>query len=448
MSRIVRSSKYRHVFGEPAKKENTWDELRVTKSATESNLVAASATMWAVLWESGGGGSFAVGQHHKPGKWDPNAPVVSGHKGTVLDLDFSPFNDGMVASVSEDGYAKVWIIPDGGLTATMTDAAQTLKGHKRKATQVKFNTIANNVLATTSADLSVKVWDVERGESVISVDAQHSDLIQSLDWSFAGQLVCTTCKDKKLRVVDPRQNKVAAEGEGHAGVKGSRAIFLGRSDRIFSVGFSKGSEREFAIWDVKDLSKPLVRQSIDSGSGLIMPFFDTDNSILYLTGKGDGNIRYYEIVDEAPFAHQLSEFKSSTPARGIAWVPKRAVSVSDCEIDRALKLATKTLEPIAFVVPRKSDIFQDDLYPDCFSGDPTLGAGEWFGGKNGDPKLRKMEGGFVKKDRPADFNPVVKEEKELSPDELKREVERLTARVNYLEAELTKRDAKIKELSQ
>lgn len=29
-----------------------------------------------------------------------------------------------------------------------------------------------------------------------------------------------------------------------------------------------------------------------------MPFFDEDTSVLFLAGKGDGNIRYYEIVNE------------------------------------------------------------------------------------------------------------------------------------------------------
>lgn len=34
---------------------------------------------------------------------------------------------------------------------------------------------------------------------------------------------------------------------------------------------------------------------------------------LYLAGKGDGNIRYYEIVDEAPYIHYLNQFLSGHP---------------------------------------------------------------------------------------------------------------------------------------
>jgi hypothetical protein len=75
--------------------------------------------------------------------------------------------------------------------------------------------------------------------------------------------------------------------------------------------------------------------------------------VLFLAGKGDGNIRYYEVVDEAPYVHYLSEFKSNTPQRGMAMVPKRGVNVSENEIVKMLKLSTKCMEPISFQVPRK-----------------------------------------------------------------------------------------------
>ncbi len=84
-----------------------------------------------------------------------------------------------------------------------------------------------------------------------------------------------------------------------------------------------------------------------------MPFFDNDTNVLFLAGKGDGNIRYYEIVDDAPYIHYLSEFKSNVPQRGMCMLPKRAVNVSECEIVRVLKLGVKLVEPISFQVPRK-----------------------------------------------------------------------------------------------
>jgi len=445
--RVVRASKFRHVFGQPFKKEQCYDELKVTRTAWDSNYVAANPLFFAVLWEAGGGGSFAVYPWSAPaGKIDPKLPLVAGHKSAVLDIDFHPFNDNLIASVSEDCTAKIWHIPSTGLTSTLTEPVQTLNGHKRKVGTAKFNPVADNLLATSSGDFSVKIWDIEKGQAKLSVEGQHSDLILSVDWNYNGSLLATSAKDKKVRIVDPRNNTVAAEAEAHLGIKPSRLTWLGTKEKLFTCGSTKTSEREYCIWDPRDFSKPLIRTAVDSASGVLMPFYDNDTNVLFLAGKGDGNIRYLEVVDEEPYIYSLSEFKSNNPQRGLCLMPKRSVNVSECEIVRVLKLGVKTLEPISFLVPRKSDIFQDDLYPDCVNGEPSLSQAEWLGGKNAAPKTASMQGGFVQKERATPVFEKQEESKPKSEKELNTEIEALTKRVAYLESELVKKDAKIKEL--
>jgi coronin-1B/1C/6 len=91
-------------------------------------------------------------------------------------------------------------------------------------------------------------------------------------------------------------------------------------------------------------------------------------------------VRYYEY--EADALYPLSEHKSSDPQRGMCFLPRRALNVSECEIARAYKITTSpsagTIEPIAFVVPRKADSFQSDIFPPAPSLEPSLGADEFF----------------------------------------------------------------------
>lgn len=48
-----------------------------------------------------------------------------------------------------------------------------------------------------------------------------------------------TCRDKKLRLFDPRAGSDAVRvADGHAGVKGSRVVWLGDRDRIATTGVS------------------------------------------------------------------------------------------------------------------------------------------------------------------------------------------------------------------
>ena len=113
---------------------------------------------------------------------------------------------------------------------------------------------------------------------------------------------------------------------------------------------------------------------IDSSSGVLFPYYDHDTRMVYVAGKGDGNVRYYEIIDEAPYVFYLSQFISGAPQRGFGVLPKRGCDTTQCEIFRFYKLhATKDLvEPISMIVPRKSDFFQDDIYPETAAPTPSL----------------------------------------------------------------------------
>ena len=47
------------------------------------------------------------------------------------------------------------------------------------------------------------IWDVARGQP-LNVISCHSNTIYSISWNPNGSLFATSCKDKKIRVIDPR----------------------------------------------------------------------------------------------------------------------------------------------------------------------------------------------------------------------------------------------------
>lgn len=60
MAKFVRSSKFRHVFGTAARKEQCYEGLRVSKNSVESSFCAVNPKFLAVILESAGGGAFIV----------------------------------------------------------------------------------------------------------------------------------------------------------------------------------------------------------------------------------------------------------------------------------------------------------------------------------------------------------------------------------------------------
>lgn len=155
----------------------------------------------------------------------------------------------------------------------------------RKVGHVLFHPTAENVLATNSGDFTIKIWDIKTGDSKLTL--KHEELVQSLSFSGNGSLLVTTCRDKQLRIWDLRQQKPVHTGPGHSGAKNSRVVWMGDLDRFATTGFTRTSDRQLGLWDIRKPGEPVGGfETLDSISGVCMPFWDDGTKCLYLAGKG------------------------------------------------------------------------------------------------------------------------------------------------------------------
>lgn len=60
MALRVRSSKFRHVYGAQSRREQTFENVRITRNTHDSNFCSVNPKFLAVVTESSGGGSFVV----------------------------------------------------------------------------------------------------------------------------------------------------------------------------------------------------------------------------------------------------------------------------------------------------------------------------------------------------------------------------------------------------
>lgn len=308
----------------------------------------------------------------------------------------------MLATSSEDTTIKIWNIPEewepidvsgsskGG--EDITESLVDLVGHSKKVSLIRFHPTANNVLASTGSDYTVKIWDIERAMEM-STFTDMQDLCQDIVWDYKGDNFATSCKDKAVRFVDARAASVTAKIEqAHDGVKGVKVCYMGETGKILTTGHSRQSGREVKIWDMSNLSKPIATEKIDTAAGVLMPMYDQDTNVIYLCGKGDGNIRTCEFEDKEPYFHKLNEgFRSTTALKGVCMVPKRSLDIMGCESVRLLKVTNEAgVQPLSFVVPRKSDAFQPDIFPNTASSIPAHSAEEWAAGSSKPPKTMSL----------------------------------------------------------
>uniref|UniRef100_A0A914RJX5 Coronin n=1 Tax=Parascaris equorum TaxID=6256 RepID=A0A914RJX5_PAREQ len=269
------------------------------------------------------------------GRIDKDYPFVDAHRAPCLEVVWNPFND------------NVWLIPPNGLTRILSEPVVELNGHQKRVNTLAWHPTANNILLTAGGENKLLMWNVGTGEALLEI-AGHPDQIWSLSFNYDGSRFVTTCKDKQLRVIDSHSGEVLFQGQGHEGVKPQRAIFL-RDGRIFTTGFTKRSERLYA----------LRYQELDTSNGVLFPLYDEDTGLIYLCGKGDCAIRYYEVNNEYPFVHYINTYTTSEPQRGIAFMPKLGINSNENECARIYKVTTKGIvDNLQFFVPRKSDLFQ------------------------------------------------------------------------------------------
>lgn len=65
MRRVVRQSKFRHVFGQAVKNDQCYDDIRVSRVTWDSSFCAVNPRFVAIIIEASGGGAFLVLPLHK-----------------------------------------------------------------------------------------------------------------------------------------------------------------------------------------------------------------------------------------------------------------------------------------------------------------------------------------------------------------------------------------------
>uniref|UniRef100_A0A8C2GDV8 Coronin n=1 Tax=Cyprinus carpio TaxID=7962 RepID=A0A8C2GDV8_CYPCA len=404
------SSKFRHIQGAVLHRDTHITNLRGLHLTTpgECDGFCANGQRVAVPLAIAGG-QIAVFELSQPGKLPDTALPTIQNSVNVADFCWDPFDTHKLVVAGDDAKIRVWQIPKGGLTETLTEPERVLRGHTEKIYSIKFHPHASGLLASSSYDLTVRLWNLETGEEVKRLSG-HQDQIFGMAWSPDGKLLATVCKDGKVRLYDPRKSTLPIqEGPGPEGQRGARVVWVCDGKYLLVSGFDSRSERQLYLFSAESLASGSVASApADVSPSTLIPFYDPDTSVLILTGKGDTRVYIYEIVPEAPYFMECSSFHSSEPHKGLCFLPKAECDVRDVEVARAIRLGKTTIEPVAFRVPRvkvRKEFFQDDVFPEtAVWWDASLTAAAWLSGSNGQHRKISL--------RPNDMTPVSEAPKE------------------------------------
>jgi len=310
--------------------------------------------------------------------------LINGHTGPVTDVKFSPFVTNLLATASDDSTVRLWEFPQEGLTENFTTEKQKFTGHSKKVGLLAFNPSVAEVIASASLDNTVNIWNICNGESYSQLSFTES--ISSLDWNSNGSLVGISTKEKLVHIIDPRGNKVDMSVKAHDSGKIQKMAFL-TGDYVMSCGFTRSNERQIKLYDLRNFGDAISKTPVDTQPGIMTPYFDSDTGLIFLSGRGEGNIKFFDFSNGT--IKLASEYRGTSTQKGVAMFPKRVMNYNRCEIDRFAKLTNNnTIEYLSFNIPRRNEGYDANIYPECLSGEPGLNVEEWIKGENKEP-LRK-----------------------------------------------------------
>ncbi|XP_032442849.1 coronin-7-like isoform X3 [Xiphophorus hellerii] len=402
-----KTSKFKNTTPKVAKKEGWINNVHAGSFSCQGRHITASSNLVAFNTDQAGGGMVGLTSvSPSDGQW--TVTQISCHSDLVTDMDFSPFDECLLATCSGDETVKLWRLCDPEQEQPSSPEL-TLQSGQGRLELVHFHPTSSGLLVVATAK-SPLIWDTSRQDAPLAALEQHSDQLQSLSWKQDGSLLASSSKDKMLRVFDPRAQLTPVQSAKSLQSNKDSRILWAKDDFLLTTGFDMMRTREVRLWDSRKLSSSVSSLSLGTSSGMLVPLFDDDTGLLMLAGIGDTAVDCFEVSTAEPFLTQVSHCLTDASTRGIALVPKLALDVISCEVVRVLQLTDSCIVPISYQVPRKSSgqEFHDDLYPDTVGTTPAMSAAEWW--KGGNKQVDKVSLHPDKRPKPAAKQTPVKKE--------------------------------------
>ncbi|KAL5105877.1 Pleckstrin homology domain-containing family A member 8 [Taenia crassiceps] len=353
----------------PAGVEAGFEGVPISNAIHYGHLAACSNCFLAVATGFNAGGSVALLDLAKPGRYQGDAyHRTQCHSNSVTDLEW---RGDVLATSSLDKTVKLWQVQGQDKASTLV-RIRTLD-HKDRVVNVVWCPVETSLLATALYGKKVLVWNVENGK----VQSTHLGSAggHSVCWSSSGCLAVAS-RDKRLCIFDVGcgGKKPVVSMICHQGSKPWKAAFLDDATLV-TVGFGLEGTKELAIWDLKNPSNALDRARCSQSSGSVIMNYYQGNRFLFLSGRGDNGIQVYKYENRS--MSMVGQFQSPHPYRDICWLQQEYLDTKSQEIGRCFRL----FQPDTTVVlstgsRRRNNIFSTNFCQQDFGAPIGLGTGQ------------------------------------------------------------------------
>ena len=185
----------------------------------------------------------------------------------------------------------------------------TFLGHKGAVWQARLSPDTSTA-ATASADFTAKVWDTHTGELLFVL--QHDHIVRAIAYPYENSgMLATGGFEKKLRIFDLHEQRVASPGPGGAGSNVVKPMTI-ETSKAFEIG--EGTHKEaikFIVW-AHDSSV------IITASGDTLRWFDLPSRRCVREAKLEAEIKSCELVSLAKPCSSPTDIGGGLPVLAVA----------------------------------------------------------------------------------------------------------------------------------
>ena len=252
----------------------------------EGRLIAVNEKYLAIPWKKKG--QILIVDSSKPQTIQSDLSYLKGNNAHILDLEFSPFNNNLLASGYSDNSILLWNISKEGLTQNTINV--NYDNHKNKANFLNFNPIASDVICSSTIDGEIHIWSVEKRNNFIEFKTDSPTIVS---WNPNGNLIGATTKSSNINIFDPRNKYISLNKQINKGPGQSK--FVWNDDNLFStISWTKTEEYKILnLWDIKKLDKEVDSIIIDEYKNACIPFVNRELKLIYTIGKGEKKIHIF-----------------------------------------------------------------------------------------------------------------------------------------------------------
>ena len=351
----------------------------ISSFPTEGRLMAVNDKYLAIT--EIGTGAIKLVNSNFPINLSKSFNKFSIEKSNILDMEFSPFDRGILCFSTDNG--NVFLSKIREKNENNIDIKSSCYGlHTKKVGFVNFNPIASNVMCSGTSYGEVHIWESNSLQTFSTIKTGNN--LNNISWSPNGDLIGISTKNRLLNIYDPREGKRIFKSQISEISTNSRFAWIDNNS-ICVVGWKQNGDKILSILDIRNNIEAQFNNSvissilIDKYSSLTIPYVDPELKLIYTVGKEETSIKIFDYADGE--LKKNNEFKSSELNSFTLFFNRQYLNKEKTELDRMARYTkNRNIYYVSFYNQSGQD-FDGVLYPSEELKNPQMTYLEWLEGK-------------------------------------------------------------------